>query len=324
MWAPRAAAAASVLRQWYRPWRGVWRTTGWWNSANALTALVDYMSLSGDSTHRSVIDRTFLLAPGTRLRGRFVNEYFDDTAWWGLAWLGAHELTGHRRYLDLAVSIFSHMTTGWDQTFGGGIWWRVPRDYKNAIANELFGLLAARLHNRTGAPEYLDWALREWTWFDGSGMIGPSGLVNDGLTSDGRNNGGTTWTYNQGVLLGFLAELHTATSDRSYLDAGSSVAEAVRRSLTSDGILVEPGDANGDRVQFKGVFMRNLRVLAAAVELPWYREFVLANASSAWDNARNDSDQIGYRWEGPFDQADAGRQGSALDLFNAALVILFR
>lgn len=330
MWDSRARACAVALHRWYRPRHGVWESTGWWNSANALTALVDYMAISGDDSYRPVIERTFLHAPRRRPRGTFVNEYFDDTAWWGLAWLGAHQLTGDQRYLDTASATFGHMVTGWDQTFGGGVWWRTARDYKNAIANELFGLLAARLHTRTGRPEYLDWALREWTWFTGCGMIGPSGLVNDGLTNEGRNNGGTTWTYNQGVVLGFLTELHAATSDRSYLDAGSRLADAARRSLTTDGVLVEPGtgEPDGDRVQFKGIFARNLRALAAATDLPWYRDFVLANATSAWDRARSDADEIGYRWEGPFDQADAGRQASALDLLNAAMsagsVSLFR
>ena len=70
-------------------------------------------------------------------------------------------------------------------------------------------------------------------------------------------------------------------------------AEAALRSLTVDGILTEPGqgEPNGDLVQFKGIFVRNLRAFAAVAPVPVYREFVLANAASAWDRARNGADQ---------------------------------
>jgi predicted alpha-1,6-mannanase (GH76 family) len=319
VWASRATAAVAALQLWYRPRSGLWQSAGWWNSANALTALVDYMSLSRDLSYLPVVAQTFDRAPGWRRHG-FINEFYDDCAWWGLAWLNAFDLSADRRYLSTAAAIFRHMVTGWDET-SGGVWWSRRRDYKNAITNELFGLLAVRLYLRTEQQDYLLWARRSWEWFAASGMIGPSGLVNDGLTADGRNNGGTTWTYNQGVMLGLLADLYVATSDRSYLSAGSVTAEAALRSLTVDQVLTEPGrgEPSGDLVQFKGIFVRNLRAFAAHAPFPGYREFTLANASSAWERARNASGQFGYRWEGPFDRADAGRQSSALDLLNAAI-----
>jgi len=320
MWASRATAAVTALQRWYRPRSGRWHSAGWWNAANALTALVDYMALAGDLSYEPVVARTFERAPGWRRQG-FINEFYDDCAWWGLAWLGAFDLVADRRYLSAAEAIFRHMITGWDETLGGGVWWSQRRDYKNAITNELFGLLAVGLHARTARPDCLSWARRSWEWFAASGMIGPSGLINDGLTPDGRNNGGTTWTYNQGVVLGFLAGLYSATSDRSYLSAGSVTAEAALRALTVDGVLTEPGPGtpSGDLVQFKGIFVRNLRAFASLAPIAGYREFVLANASSAWERARNDADQFGYNWAGPFDRADAGRQASALDLLNAAI-----
>jgi predicted alpha-1,6-mannanase (GH76 family) len=326
-----AAAGIGALQQWYRPWRGLWATTGWWNGANALTAVIGYTRWTGDRTYAGVIETTFKAAR-RRHRG-FTNSYYDDNAWWALAWVAAYDLTGDRRYLEAARSIFDRNTAGWDDTCRGGLWWNDDRTYKNAITNELFLTLAARLHQR--APDargsYRAWALREWEWLRASGMIGTSGLVNDGLSAACENNGGTTWTYNQGVILGGLAALHEISGDRGYLEQGEVIADAVLAQLVSPpsanppGILTEPGEATvaprGDHTQFKGIFVRYLYDFCRQSPRPAYRSFILANARSIWDNARNADNQFGLRWGGPFDRADASRQSSALDALNAAVAL---
>jgi predicted alpha-1,6-mannanase (GH76 family) len=98
--------------------------------------------------------------------------------------VAAYDLTADREYLAAAQAIFAHNRGGWDGTCGGGLRWNTDRRYKNAITNELFLTLAAQLAQRVPEdPEYRDWALRTWDWLAASGMIGPDGLVNDGLTA---------------------------------------------------------------------------------------------------------------------------------------------
>ena len=330
-----AAAGTAALQQWYRPWRGLWATTGWWNSANALTAVIGYTQWTGDPSYAGVIETTFRAARRWH-RGLFTNRYYDDNAWWALAWVAAYDLTRDRRYLAAARSIFDRNTAGWDDTCRGGLWWNEDRKYKNAITNELFLTLAARLHQRVpdAGDFYRSWALREWEWLRASGMIGTSGLVNDGLTAACANNGGTTWTYNQGVILGGLAALHEISGDRGYLEQGESIADATLARLASPasaglpGILAEPGEAaaapRGDHTQFKGIFVRYLGDFCRPSPRPAYRSFILANARSIWENARNADNQFGFRWGGPFDRADASRQSSALDALNAAVALTAR
>jgi predicted alpha-1,6-mannanase (GH76 family) len=322
-----AAAAIAALQRWYSRWTGQWRTTGWWNAANALTALVDYTERTGDPTYSWVIGRTFRTA---RWRHRhFLNRYFDDNGWWAMAWLRAYELTGDERYLAAARRIFASMVTAWDDVYGGGLWWSRDRTYKNAITNELFLAVAARLHRTSPDREstYLDWALREWEWFDAAGLLGQEGLINDGLTSHGANNGKPAYTYNQGVILGGLADLYQVTGDGAYLRIGESIADAALRKLTKPaGVLTEPGESGmigrpDDGSQFKGIFVRYLGEFYAHVPRPAYRDVILHNARSIWNHNRNAENQFGLCWAGPFDTADASRQSSALDALTAAVAV---
>jgi predicted alpha-1,6-mannanase (GH76 family) len=327
----RAAAGIAALQRWYEPSSGLWATTGWWNAANALTAVIGYMQRTGDRAYVPVIETTF--ARARRRNADFVASFYDDNGWWALAWIDAYDLTHDGRYLNAARTIFARTEAGWDDTCGGGLWWNEDRAYKNAITNELFLTLAGRLHQRTPGEggRYRAWALRAWEWLRSAGLIGPAGLVNDGLTAACENNGGTTWTYNQGVILGGLTALYQITGDPACLTQAEVIADAALRELTGPpsaglpGILAEPREASaareGDHTQFKGIFVRYLCYLYAERPRPAYRAFVLANARSIWDNNRNADNEFGMRWAGPFDQADASRQSSALDALTAAVLV---
>jgi predicted alpha-1,6-mannanase (GH76 family) len=327
-----AKAGIGALARWYDPSSGLWRGTGWWNCANALTAVIRYTKLTGDGSQAGVIATTFTAA--RRQHADFINDYYDDNGWWALAWVAAFDLTRENRYLDAARTIFARNTAAWDDTCGGGLRWNATSSYKNAVTNELFLTLAALLHQRTPGDQgsYLTWARREWEWFSSRGLIGPAGLVNDGLTAACQNNGGTTWTYNQGVILGGLAALFEITGDRGYLTQGESIASVALSRLTipgllgSPGILAEPCEAaaagcNEDQAQFKGTFVRYLYDFWLQSRQPDYSAFILANAGSVWAHNKNAADQFGLRWAGPFDRADAARQSSALDALIAAAAL---
>jgi predicted alpha-1,6-mannanase (GH76 family) len=316
-----AKSGISTLQKWYQPATGLWQGTGWWNSANALTAVIRYTKLTGDQSHADVIATTFTAAQ--RTHAGFVNTYYDDNAWWALAWVAAYDLTRDQRYLTTAQSIFARNTAGWDDTCNGGLRWHAGSEYKNAITNELFITLAALLHQRVpGDQGYLSWARRTWAWFSASGLLNPGDLINDGLTAACQNNNGTTWTYNQGVILGALAALFQITGDRGFLTQGEAIAGAALAGLTAAGILAEPCEAAGpacneDQAQFKGIFVRYLYDFWLQDRQPDHRAFILANAASVW-NHRNASGQFGLHWAAPCDRATPARQSSALDALVAA------
>lgn len=320
-----ADSGIAALQGWYNTSNGLWNTTGWWNSANALEAVIDYSRRTGSTAYLSVISNTY----DRNQAGNFLNNYYDDEGWWAASWIKAYDLTGDVRYLNMAKTIFNDMKAGWTTVCNGGIWWSKRDQYKSAISNELFLTVAIRLHQRTpgdaGAGSYLDWAQREWNWFNASGMINAQNLVNDGLTTNGTcvNNGRKTWSYNQGVILGGLVDMYKATNNATYLAKAQSIADAaITRLVTSGGILndgCEPNNCGRDGMQFKGVFMRNLVYLHETQNKQSYQDFITKNADSIWLNDRNSANQVGTAWTGPFNSANAANQSSAQDALNAAI-----
>ncbi|MDH6622845.1 putative alpha-1,6-mannanase (GH76 family) [Streptomyces sp. LBL] len=332
----QATAAVGAMMGFYDRNTGRWDPDSpWWQSGNALQALLDYMSKTGSRTYLPEVKNTIALQRRPldwwpQGGGEFRADSTDDTGWWALAMVRMYDLTRDKQYLDIARTDEAYMRQYWDDTCGGGIWWDLPgKTYKNAISTELYFKLVASLHNRIPQDTvYLDRARQSWKWFSNSSMINDDHLVNDGLNTQSggcANNGGTTWTYNQGVVLGGLAELYRGTHDRQLLTEGRKITDAVIASpaLSPNGILTEPcepaGDCNADQAAFKGIFARNLAELDALLPGRPYRAYLAAQAHSAYAHDRNSNDQYGLSWAGPFDSAAIGRQESAVSLLTAVL-----
>jgi predicted alpha-1,6-mannanase (GH76 family) len=313
-------------------------TQRWWNNANAIAALIGYISAAPDDSYRPCVAYTFehatraysinaarLIAtasagaaagaglgialsslrrlPGLgRLGGQprsagkhrlggsaiggaagllaggagsaaagariyyrdFIGDFYDDMAWWALAWIAAYDLTGEHRYRQAARRIFDEMTLGWDSVWGGGVYWRQDRQgpggwpgsvYKNAITNEQFIAIAAALALRADSPaggeELAEWAMRGWTWFSsapprGVAMINDQNLVNDSPNADGQNDDThAIWSYNQGVILGALCDLGQLTGEESYLARAESIADAFIVTPVRNAGVAPPPDASG-------------------------------------------------------------------------------
>lgn len=325
-------AAGPLLFKWYNLTSGLWDTTGWWQSANTMTTLGDLAAINPnakDSTS-AIFSNTFVQAPNTYRN--FLNDYYDDEGWWALGWINAYDITQKPEYLQTAADIFEDMTGGWD-TPCGGTWWDKSRTAVVAIANELFFSVAASLANRKpdNRDYYLDWAHRSRSWFENSGLINAQGVVNDDLDLiTCKNARDTVWSYNQGVILGAYVELAKADDNSaSYLASATSIASSAIANLSdSNQVLHDICEPSCDNTaaQFKGVFMRNLRILQRASPRPEFATFINKNADSIWANDRTtfaDSEtHLGQVWSGPFiAPANATTQSSALDALVAAAAI---
>lgn len=260
----------------------------------------------------------------------FINEFYDDEGWWALGLIHAYDYAHRQEYLDSAVRIFNDMQGGGNTNCNGGIYWNKDRKYVNAIANELYLAVAAALANRipNDKAKYTNIAVNQWNWFDRSGMINGDNLINDGLDGSCRNNGGNTWTYNQGVVLGGLVELYKATGNRDYVNRATTLAGAsMKKKVNGNGILNEGCENNGDHcggdgAQFKGIYARNLHYLYQVAPSDDIKNFLLRNADSIWDHDRdNNNNKLGVNWAGPFYNPIGNAHSSAMDALVGAVAV---
>ena len=285
----------------------------WWSCANAVEALVDFMNLTGTSGYDARLReihagnvlrgsrlprladslrkqgkwsgsddaklrrKTSSLDPGKIHDSEFRNEYLDDSAWWGIAWLKFHERTQDPRYLRTAVAIHKHMANNWRKE--GGVSWAEEADKRdpNAITNSLFVVLSARLHRVTKQREFLDWAEKAIAWEKEAKLYDGIGIV------DRPGHRGDYWTYNQGAYLGGLEALHQATGKQAWLDEAAAVATTIIEKsgiVRDDGVLYEKLGADGwDVGVFKGICARYFGILSHSLK----RQKVHAEVSAKLD-----------------------------------------
>lgn len=337
--ADRAALAA--LAQMQDPATGLFPIAGvtaWWSSANDVTAIIDASRALGTHQYDAQIARTYALdrdytGPVFRNSGPdFRNHYFDDTAWWGLAWLDAYRWTGDRRYLQTAEDDDAYLQGPGLLSSGrcgtGGVRWAVPiiegGDQYNAITNELAIELSAELATVTGRASYRAQAAEGWGWLQRSGLIGRDGLVRDHLDAYCHPTG-PPWSYNQGVLSGALTALAQATSSPTYLAAARRLADAATSSsrLNPAGILTDPCEPAGvcgiDGSVFKGASVRGLGQLNTALPDHPYSGYLKRQATTMYAHDRLAGGLYGPHWAGAAPWANPASQGSAVDLLTATL-----
>ncbi|QKX57643.1 uncharacterized protein TRUGW13939_04761 [Talaromyces rugulosus] len=341
--------AFDTLQEWYDTGTGLWDTAGWWNGANSFTVVAELAQAAQSQNDSSVLQsateiftNTWTVAPSANpntddsVKTNYDSSdpavwgggSYDDNGWWALAWIAAYDVTNNNTYLELAQGIFDGLTTdAWGTSCGNaGVYWNSDHQYVNAITNELFLSIAAHLANRvpSNSSYYVDWAQKEWNWFATSGMINSNNTINDGLTDSCTNNGQTTWSYNQGVVLGGLVELNKASPNQSYIDSANTIAQAAISALTDSNNVIhdscEP-DCAPDATQFKGIFIRNLLMLQQASPNDQYTTVIQSCADSIWANDRDDStNQLSVNWAGPFvSPANSSTHSSAMDALVAAI-----
>lgn len=336
------SAIKTLQDKWYNTNTGLWynsssldvrdlgthldRNNLWWQSGNIVEAIARFgqKDSSFAPTAKSIISNTYDKSRNLLGAKDWKNDYYDDMGWWAQAWIASYDLTGDSKYLNTAKDLFEDMTGGWSTPCGGGIWWNKQKESIAAISNELFLSVAAHLANRVSGDEkkqYTNWAQMEWDWFWNSGVINSQGLINDGIDKQScKNDGKTTFTYNQGVILAGLSELARAKSDGGLIKHAFDLSDASMNRLSENGILTEPvtGTLDEQGSMFKGAYIRGLSTLNQNERRQSVVDFLKRNADSVWRQNKVDGGVMVDRWQGGSQHSNTGSQASGIDVLVAA------
>jgi uncharacterized protein YyaL (SSP411 family) len=212
------------------------------------------------------------------------NAYFDDTGWWGVAYLDAYRATGNKRWLwDAGRALNFIDQFGWDRTSGGGTWWNVAHEHKTSEPLAAGALIAATLYRIQHKKYYLEIAKRYIAWADKKTRNPRQANLYGRSDTDG-----TVMDYVEGMMIGAHAELCVGTKDKSYCKKATSLANAALTQFPIDADWAPETDV---------VYIRWLLDLyERAGDTRWY-SLAYRNAKRAADNARDDQGFWSLRWD---------------------------
>lgn len=104
------------MLDWYNQDTGLFNGTGWWNSAECITALADMQAIDSKSNFGDILHNTFEINKDVMTTK---SDFYDDEGWWALAWIKAYDLTRNQDYLTAAEGLFEDMSNGLNTKCGG-------------------------------------------------------------------------------------------------------------------------------------------------------------------------------------------------------------
>jgi predicted alpha-1,6-mannanase (GH76 family) len=303
----------------------------YWPQAHALDVMLDAYQRNPKQQYSTTIQQ-WLEGVKVKNGNTWLNEYYDDMEWIGLATLRAYEITRNVAFKTVADQLWVDIKTGWNETLGGGISWRKAQPgYKNTPANAPAAILAARIYKLSNNPADLEWAVKIYDWVKNNLYETGTGLVYDGINRDGNGTiDNWKFTYNQGVFIGAALELYNSTKNTVYLNDAIKAASYTLSDNTytnsTDRLLRDEG--NGDGGLFKGIFVRYFSQLILHPDLTEaykkrFASFLKHNAEWLWFNGTNKQNVLfGTYWKNkPGNETDLTTQLSGAMLMEAAALL---
>ena len=224
------------------------------------------------------------------------NNYNDDLAWAGLAFIRGYRITGNVTFRNQAKYAFDRAySRGWSGDLGGGIWWDINKNAKEALSNCPNADLACYLYDSGLGQGYLDKAnaIMDWVWNhlrDNS-----TGAIWAQVNKDGSVNKGTA-VYNNGAFISAANHLNRIKGGNSSWKNDCILSiNYVKNNMTWSGIIAS---TNRDGT-WASEYARGLREFLNNNTSYWgtYYPWMKQNADRLWSNRRTDRNIIWNTWD---------------------------
>lgn len=208
---------------------------------------------------------------------------------WAIACVRAYRITGNGKYLEEAQKLYDRLwLTQVDNALGGGMWCRADdKGEKCSEANLCAVIAALGLYHATQDMKYLLQGRRLYAWAAGHLFDAATGSVSGGLAADGSLSCAAS-NRDAGLFVGASMRLYRATGKAVFLANAKKAADRLV-AICEDGDGVDAGLPGG-------IAMRYLAEIARRPGCERYREFILANACSAWTSRRLSDGLNGPDW----------------------------
>ena len=229
---------------------------------------------------------------------RSTNACNEEVLNWAIACVRASRTTGDKKYLDEASKLYEGLWLSQvDNALGGGMWHRRDeKTSKSASANFYAVIAALSLYHATQDVKYLLQGRRLYKWATECMFDPLTGAVREGLSADGsRSDGESAGTA--GAFIGASMRLYRATGSAIYLSNAKKAADRIiGASGSHETVRCAKSVAEGLP---NGIAMRYLSELARRPGCEKYRDYILANARSAWTSRRLSDGLNGPDWTKP-------------------------
>ena len=276
-----------------------------WRVCEQIEAAEDAYDRTGSAAYRTIVGQLLNglnnVVSGTTDFASW-NDYNDDVMWAVIALARGYEITGNPSYLSQAMWQFNAVwDRAWDNTLGGGLWWRTDNQTKNACVNGPATIAAMILARNTTNTGYRSQANQIYAWLRSTLVDTATGQVADHIQRDGTKIG-WAFTYNQGTYAGAAALLFQNTGNASYRTDASLAVNWARSNLTGQHVAdilndeYDGGNGGGDPGGFKGIFVRWAAKYAAVANDASIKSWLTKNADAAWSYRNSNGVSWGQWW----------------------------
>jgi len=304
---------------------GVPNENYWW-CAHGVDALLDGYIRTRSETYKTRM-KSLLLGVKSFNGNTYINYFYDDMDWMGIATLRAYYETGDVDYYNVASALWTDIKGGYSN--GAIDWNKGCAGCKNSCANAPAIILGARMYRHTNSAADLQLIKNIYTFMKANLVDPVTGAVWDNINlNTGVTNKDWIFSYNVGTFIGAGWELYKITGDVNYLNDAVKTAEYAMNSRRTNGMFFANETGGGDGGLFKGIFIRYLAQLAREGNIPAetrarYNEAIRFNAQTLKNSGINPSTNlVGTVWsQQPSGSTDYATQLSGVKVIEAAAML---